>query len=123
MGLDVDLVKFKKAEFDARKDKDGTVDYHDGCKIHEDLGYWRKKYEIRDLFWRCSNQYGHAVFVQQCDFHPLSKADLEWMIDRVRTDEWDEDEVEVLNAFAVLLEKILAETNFETEQISYSWIS
>lgn len=121
MGLDTDIVKFNKTDFDELSGDDRKVGYLDGRGLYQELYYYRKHYSIQDILV-------HVVFrgMEQCTFHELTKKQLERSVKlatrlkRSRDDRWKEDE---LNLLIQDINVILAETDFNTSVISLSWIS
>lgn len=118
MGLDTDLVKFKKEDFDrfARQNNIGRwLYYFDGNKIHDDLVYYRKHYEVQDMLMAVGGGIG------QCFYAEMTKRKLE-TVKRLAFRKRHENP-EQINKFIEDLSKILKETNFETEVIAHIWIS
>jgi hypothetical protein len=116
MGLDIDLVKFSKADYDHLANDRRKIDYSAGRFLGTGLFYWRKHAEIREvLVDLCDGE-------SQCDFHELTKEMLEAARARATSDEvWYRPEH--MAKLVAAIDKILAETDFEKEVISLSWIS
>lgn len=117
MGLDVDLVKFKKTVFDANTDPGvRNVSYLDGEKHAHDLVSYRKYYEVLDVLRPLLSN------LEQCDYCELTREVLEKAKVIASTgNDWEEPEH--LVEFVKDLEKILAETDFDKEVVALSWIS
>lgn len=124
MGLDIDIVKFKKPDFDRLADNNRRVDYHEGTGLNIEtdcLFYYRKHYCIQDMLGHVSN--GRY---DQCTFHELTKERLERAVKlatrlkRSEDDRWEKEELDILIRD---INVILAETDFNTSVISLSWIS
>jgi hypothetical protein len=116
MGLDVDIVKIDKVLFDLHVDKKRKVSYSSIDKEDtEQLAYYRRYFDVRDLLAKqCDGMY-------QCDYHELTNVMLKAALDDASTGEWCyPDEIKEL---ANDLERILSETDFETEVIALSWCS
>lgn len=116
MGLDVDVVKIDRVLFDRFANKERKVDFFDippGNK--EQLAYYRRYFDVRDLLAKqCDGMY-------QCTYHELTKEMLEVARKDASTGEWCyPDEMRQL---CNDLDKILEETNFETEVVALSWVS
>lgn len=124
MGLDIDIVKFKKSDFDRLADSNRRVDYLDGAGLDiepTELFYYRKHYGIKGILGHVSNgKY------DQCTFHELSKerlvraVKLATRLKRNEDDRWVEEELDLLIQD---LNIILTETDFNTSVISLSWVS
>lgn len=120
MGLDVDLVKFNKAFYDANKNREGKVDYNVGHKEYELLAEWRKHYDVRDfLSRRCGTEH------ESCTFGELSRLDLKKVLRQAMRQK--EDDIYLvcqkeMKALIPVLRKVLHQTNFKTETVALSWI-
>lgn len=117
MGLDVDIVKFSKAKFDANVNADTRcVDFNVGDKLSSDkLVDYRRFYEVRDIL---SHLVGGA---DQCDFYELTSETLEAA--KVMADEVTWDDGAEKQEFLTDIDRILTQTNFDTEVVALSWSS
>lgn len=116
MGLDVDIVKIDKVLFDLHADKNRDVSYSSiESEDTEQLAYYRRYFDARDLLAKQCDGMG------QCDYHELTKEMLKTALEDASTGEWSyPDEMkELVND----LEKILSQTDFETEVVALSWCS
>lgn len=121
MGLDTDIVKFKKSDYDRLAEENRKIDYHEGRKLYQELYYYRKHDSVQDILGHVSN--GRY---DQCTFHELTKERLERAVKlatrlkRSEDDRWEKEELDILIRD---INVILAETDFNTSVISLSWIS
>jgi len=132
MGLDIDLVKFDKNYFDDNAQTDepsctseryiGTGRYlkyaRQHAKIGETLVVYRRYHLVKEVLAELSDGW------YQCAFHELSKEVLlkakEQIVTDANPDVSDDEEVAT---FIRDVDKILAETDFDKEVITLSWIS
>lgn len=116
MGLDTDLVKIKKSDYDAQaKDYGGSrlVKYNDG-RLHEiQVRYYRKCYLIQGILMAVHGLHSQCDYVELTR-HMLEKAKRLAFIKRL-------EEPEEMKMFMDDLAVILAETDFETEVIAHNW--
>lgn len=116
MGLDVDVVKIDRVLFDRFADKNRKVDYLNiASEVSDPIAYYRRYFDVRDLLAKQCDGMG------QCTYHELTKEMLEAARKDASTGEWCyPDEMRQL---CNDLDKILEETNFETEVVALSWCS
>lgn len=117
MGLDVDIIKFDKPEFDrlCAVNKQPWFDFIDTDNNYEQLAQYRKYYEVRDILIRAVGS-----STQQTIFE-LTESQIDFALCIASNGQWrDEDEVEELIKD---LERIRKETDFVTEVVAFMWCS
>lgn len=116
---EVKLVKFIKDVFQKKstEQEDGLIIHHDGKDISIELAYWGFLYAQTtcELFFMDDNENTK----EDCYYHALSKENILSIIERIKNDVSSNSEE--IKDIQTILEKILSETNFETEQIAYIW--
>jgi hypothetical protein len=122
MGLDMDIVKFSKEFFDTNATADlinRSVDYNDAQDNYEQLAYYRKGYLAQ---YKLCDDFGME---NQLVYYELTKPILESLRDNPVDFDEDESEYqkECYQRFLKDITKILEDTDFNKEVISYKWIS
>ena len=118
MGLDLDIVKFKKSHFEKHVRVDGTqrfIKYFDGVDHKVDLYYYRKYYDVKDAVVACLG------YMNQTTFYELTEITLKAIKKHSALMEWDKPAH--MDVFLTAIDTILESTDFETETIAFTWIS
>lgn len=118
MGLDTNLVKFKKNDFDkSARDCRGhrCLDYFDGHEINTEIAYYRKCYGLQSILMEV------LCHPRQCAYTEITRKDLD-KVKRVALRSRSKNPEEAA-AFIDDIFRIIMETDFETEVVAFTWIS
>lgn len=118
MGLDLDIVKFKKSHFEKHVQVNGAqrfIGYSDGCDHKVELHYYRKYYDVKDAVVACLGN------MNQTTFYELTETALKAIKKHSPLMEWDNPAH--MDVFLTAIDDILESTDFETETIAFTWIS
>lgn len=122
MGLDLDIVKFKKEYFDSKKGKYNSFNSYqvikDGDdKLYQQLAYWHKHYDIRSLL---SKFCGYGA----CEYFEITRLQCKKILRiAVRGINRAKFNAVEMKSLVKVLRKILHQTNFKEETIAFDWVS
>lgn len=122
MGLDISLYTALKSDLPEGTESNDHVGLHwDYSDISDDkiveIAYYRKEYDIRDLFDKVINPKHEATYHNY--YHEVPKESIQKALEYIDAN----DGTKAYRDLKEVLTKLLSECNFETDTVLFHWIS